>query len=110
MPEVSKQFYTQILGLALLEETPFAIVCEAENTIIRIQKTEKVYPPPYTTFGWEVKHLAETVRTLSESGVQFENYEGLEQDDVGIWTTPGGASVAWFKDPDGNLLSLTQLT
>lgn len=107
-PEISRQFYDELLGLTLLEESPFAIVFESKNTVIRIQKTDHVCPPPYTALGWEVENIMETVRTLSDKGVQFEKFGGMEQDDLGIWNIPGGAKVAWFKDPDGNLLSLTQ--
>ena len=109
VPDASKRFYNEILGLTLAEETPFAIVFETNNTVIRIQKTERVYPPPYTSLGWEVDSIAETVQTLSAMGVQFERYEGLEQDGLGVWNVPDGAKVAWFKDPDSNLLSLTQV-
>ena len=108
MPELSKHFYNKVLGLTLLEESPFAIVFQANNTVIRVQKTEQAHPPPYTTLGWTVKNIAETVHALSAAGVQFEQYDGLEQDNTGLWNTPDGAAIAWFKDPDGNLLSLTQ--
>lgn len=108
-PVVSKQFYGEILGLTLLEETPFAIVFEAKNTIVRIQKTDQVHAPPYTTLGWEVDNISETVRALSGSGVLFQQFDGLDQDEIGVWNIPDGAKVAWFKDPDGNLLSLTQI-
>ena len=108
MPELSKRFYKELLGLVLIEETPYAIVLESKNAIIRIQKTEQVFPPPYTSLGWEVENITGIVRSLSDSGVQFEMYEGLKQDQLGVWDVPGGSKVAWFKDPDGNLLSLTQ--
>lgn len=108
-PDISKRFYNEILELTLIEETPYALVFESANAVIRIQKTEEVYPPPYTTIGWEVENIEFTVRALSESGVQFERYEGMEQDDRGVWDVPNGSKVAWFKDPDGNLLSLTQV-
>ena len=107
-PEISKHFYQETLGLTLIEESPYAIVFESSNTVIRIQKTEQVCPPPYTSLGWEVENLTETVRILSDSGVLFVKYDGLDQDKLGIWNISGGAKVAWFKDPDGNLLSLTQ--
>ena len=108
MPEVSKQFYEERLGLNLVEETSFAIVFESNNTFIRIQKTGKTHPPPYTSLGWEVEDIGVTARSLSDSGVQFEKFDGLEQDDLGVWNVPGGSKVAWFKDPDGNMLSLTE--
>jgi len=108
MPEISKQFYSELLGLVLVEETPFAIVLESKNAVIRVQKTDHVCPPPYTSLGWEVEDITATVYSLSDSGLEFEQFEGLEQDDLGVWNVPGGSKVAWFKDPDGNLLSLTQ--
>lgn len=108
MPEVSKKFYEECLGLNLVEETSFAIVFESNNTFIRIQKTGKAHPPPYTSLGWEVEDIGVTARALSDSGVQFEQFDGLEQDDLGVWNVPAGSKVAWFKDPDGNMLSLTE--
>lgn len=104
----SKHFYRECLGLTLVEETPFAIVFESNNAVIRVQKTDKVCPPPYTSLGWEVDNIDESVRTLSVSGVRFEHFDGLDQDELGVWGTPDGSRIAWFKDPDGNLLSLTQ--
>jgi len=94
----------------VVEETPYAIVLASINTTIRIQITEKAVPPPYTTLGWEVNDIDSMVRTLSDAGLTFERFDGLDQDDLGVWAVPGGAKVAWFKDPDGNLLSLTQKT
>jgi catechol 2,3-dioxygenase-like lactoylglutathione lyase family enzyme len=107
--DIAKRFYDEILDLTLIEETPYALVFESVNAVIRIQKTEDVFPPPYTTIGWEVENIEFTVRALSDSGVQFERYEGMNQDDLGVWNIPNGSKVAWFKDPDGNLLSLTQV-
>ena len=107
-PEISKQFYEEILGLTLIEDTPFSIVFESGNATIRIQKTRQVRSPPNTSLGWEVANIELIVRALSDSGVRLEKFEGMEQDDLGVWSVPGGSRVAWFKDPDGNLLSLTQ--
>jgi catechol 2,3-dioxygenase-like lactoylglutathione lyase family enzyme len=109
-PDISKLFYDEILDLTLIEETPFALVFESVNAVIRIQKTEEVFPPPYTTIGWEVENIEFTARALSESGVQFERYEGMNQDYLGVWDVPNGSKVAWFKDPDGNLLSITEVS
>ncbi|MBX2884588.1 MAG: VOC family protein [Granulosicoccus sp.] len=107
-PESSRRFYGELLGLSLIEESPYAIVFESHDTIIRVQKTEQVFPPPYTSLGWEVENINEIVRSLSDAGVQFEQFQGLEQDAAGVWSVPNGSKVAWLKDPDGNLLSLTQ--
>lgn len=107
-PEEAKRFYEQCLGLRLIEDTPFALVFETGNTTVRIQKVETLSTPPYTTLGWEVTNIAETVEQLSNNGVEFERFTGLPQNDAGIWQTPDGAQIAWFKDTDGNTLSITQ--
>ena len=104
----ARTFYSQILGFPVLDDTPFALVLDANGTTLRVQKVEKVLPPPYTVLGWAVDNISSAVTQLTESGVKFERFQGLDQGDLGIWTAPGGASVAWFRDPDGNLLSLTQ--
>lgn len=107
-PDEARNFYGDILGLQLLEETPFAIVFDANGTTVLIQKVESVQAPVYTLLGWEVDDIADVVKQLGERGVKFERYDGLEQDEFGIWHSPGGTKVAWFKDPDGNLLSLSE--
>ncbi len=104
----SLNFYKDTLGLEQQEDTPYALVFSANGTIIRIQKVESVMPPPYTVLGWQVGDIAATMQGLSDNGVTFERFDQLPQDELGIWVSPGGASVAWFKDPDGNILSLTQ--
>lgn len=108
-PEEAKHFYEQYLGLRLVEDTPFALVFESGNTTVRIQKVETLATPPYTTLGWEVTDIAATVAQLTSNGIEFERFAGLPQNDAGIWQTPDGAQIAWFKDTDGNTLSLTQL-
>jgi catechol 2,3-dioxygenase-like lactoylglutathione lyase family enzyme len=107
-PQRARQFYEDVLGLGLVADEPFALVFDANGTSLRIQKVEQVSPPPYTTLGWQVDDIAEIARGLAVEGVSFERFEGLEQDELGVWTSPGGANVAWFRDPDANLLSLTQ--
>jgi hypothetical protein len=92
----------------LLEDGPYALVFSANGTMLRVQKVERVTPAGYTALGWAVTPLEDVMRQLAERGVVFEHYEGLGQDPRGIWRSPSGASVAWFKDPDGNILSLTQ--
>ena len=104
----TKQFYEQTLGLRLVADEPFAIVFEANGTMLRLQKVESFQPQPFTALGWEVTDISATMTELAQKGVQFEQFPGLPQDEQGIMTFPGGARVAWFKDPDGNLLSLTQ--
>jgi catechol 2,3-dioxygenase-like lactoylglutathione lyase family enzyme len=104
----AKTFYAEVLGLDLLEDTPFALVFNANGTTLRVQKADAVVPAPYTILGWEVDNIRSVVRALVAKGVQFRRYEGMDQDPDGIWAAPGGAQVAWFADPDGNTLSLTQ--
>ena len=104
----ARKFYENTLGLTLVSEDPFAIVFDANGTMLRVQKVEEFVPQLHTMLGWDVPDIRVTVEELGKRGVRFERYEGLPQDDLGIWTSPAGAKVAWFKDPDGNILSLTQ--
>lgn len=106
--EQARKFYGETLGLPLAEENPFALVFDAAGTMLRIQKLDSLPPARYTTLGWEVEDIGATIHRLTENGVRFERFPGLPQDDLGIWTTPDGSQVAWFKDPDGNTLSLTE--
>lgn len=107
-PDASRTFYEQTLGLAFVADEPFALVFRSGDTMLRIQKMESVSPPPHTVFGWEIADIDATVSDLTESGALFERYPNVDQDERGIWTSPSGARVAWFRDPCGNLLSLTQ--
>lgn len=101
-------FYRDTLGLTLIADEPFALVFDAAGTPLRIQKVQAVVAVPYTALGWRVPDMAAAVAGLAARGVRFERFEGMPQDASGVMTFPGGAQVAWFKDPDGNLLSLTQ--
>jgi catechol 2,3-dioxygenase-like lactoylglutathione lyase family enzyme len=103
----ARSFYEGILGLRVVEETSFALVIDANGTMLRLTAVPELAPQPFTIAGWQVPDIAEAVRQLSESGVHFIRYDGMEQDELAIWTTPGGDRVAWFEDPDGNTLSLT---
>jgi len=105
----SRHFYETVLMLKCLSDDPFALVFDLGATTLRIQKVDSVPHVGYTVLGWEVTDIEKHVYALSQSDVQFEKFSGLQQDDLGIWSAPGGASVAWFKDPDGNTLSLTEL-
>jgi catechol 2,3-dioxygenase-like lactoylglutathione lyase family enzyme len=108
-PAEARAFYSDVLGLRLLSDDAFALVYDAHGTTLRVSKSREVVVAPYTVLGWKVGDIAAMVRGLGARGVTFQRYEGLEQDERGIWTVPGGkARVAWFKDPDGNTLSLTQ--
>jgi hypothetical protein len=77
--------------------------------MLRIQKVGAFSPHPFTALGWEVTDIASTVKQLRDRGVSFETFSGMNQDALGVWRSPSGAGVAWFKDPDGNTLSLTEL-
>jgi catechol 2,3-dioxygenase-like lactoylglutathione lyase family enzyme len=101
-------FYRDKLGLTLVAETPFALEFDAAGTQLRVTKVETLTVAPYTVLGWAVPDIAAAVRGLASRGIAFVRFGGLPQDELGIWTSPGGARVAWFKDSDGNLLSLTQ--
>jgi catechol 2,3-dioxygenase-like lactoylglutathione lyase family enzyme len=107
-PDRARHFYRDILGLNLVEETPVALVFDAHGTMLRIAKTQKLAAVPYTVLGWKAADLRSTMAELSQRGVVFERYQGLAQDETGVWTSPGGELVSWFKDPDGNTLSLSQ--
>jgi len=108
VPDQAKAFYSTVLKLTELADTPFALVYETNGTTLRIQKVNSVSAPEYTVLGWEVSNIGTTVKKLMDQGVQFEHYAHLTQDELGIWKTPDGAMVAWLKDPDGNILSITQ--
>ena len=104
----AKTFYADVLGLTFVSDEQYALIFDTNGTMLRIQKLELVQPAPYTALGWQVDDIVATVGQLERRGAAFERYAFLEQDVHGIWTTPDGSRVAWFKDPDGNLLSLTQ--
>ena len=105
----ARAFYEAILGLNVLSDDEYAIAVDANGTMLRIQKVGSLTPHPFTALGWQVADIGRTVAGLRDRGVRFETFPGLGQDERGIWQSPGGAQVAWFKDPDGNLLSLTQV-
>ncbi len=104
----ARLFYEQTLGLPVVEHTDFACVLNANGTMLRITAVPEVSRAGYTVLGWRVTDIVAAVRGLIAKGVVFLRYDSLDQDEDGIWTTPGGEKVAWFTDPDGNILSLTQ--
>ena len=109
-PDRARRFYEQTLGLRLVsDELPFALVFDVRGTMLRVTVVKELTPAGYTVLGWRVPDIVAGVQALRKAGVVFQRYPGLEQDESGIWTAPGGAKVAWFKDPDGNTLSITQL-
>jgi len=107
--ERAKVFYRDTLGLRLvLEEPPFALVFDANGIMVRLGMAKELPPAHGTVLGWQVPDIEAAVRDLEQAGVRIERFEKLKQDNLGIWTAPIGDKVAWFKDPDGNILSLSQ--
>ena len=104
----ARAFYERGLGLALSGQSPIAITFACGATTLRVALVEKPVVAPYTVLGFTVTDIAATISDLTGRGVDFERFDGVEQDELGVWNAPGGARVAWFKDPDGNVLSLTQ--
>jgi len=107
--ERSKVFYTTVLGLSLMTEDSFALALDCHGIELRLQKVDGFRPHTFTALGWKVRDIRAAIADLAGRGVDFERYAFLEQDAFGVWQTPSGARVAWFKDPDGNLLSLTEI-
>ena len=105
----ARRFYGEVLGLPILSDDPYALVCEVKGATLRIQKVDLLRPQGFTVLGWEVSNIEATVDRLAKQGVKLERYAGMDQDERGIWKAPSGARVAWFKDPDGNTLSLTEM-
>lgn len=105
----AKDFYQNTLGLRLVsEEPPFALVFEANGIMLRLGMADKLPEAHGTVLGWQVPDIAAAVRGLEQAGVHCERFGQLKQDEQGIWTSPTGARVAWFSDPDGNILSLSE--
>ena len=107
-PEQSKLFYRDTLGLKLTSEDDFALEFEGNGVLLRITIVEKFNPHPFTVLGFKIENIAFQVKSLNKKGVIFERYNVMKQNDLGIWTAPSNTQIAWFKDPDGNLLSLTE--
>jgi catechol 2,3-dioxygenase-like lactoylglutathione lyase family enzyme len=105
----SRVFYESTLGLAVKSDDAFALAIDANGTTLRIQKIGPFAPHSFTALGWEVSDINSVVTSLRVRGVIFERFPGMDQDERGIWSAPSGARVAWFRDPDGNTLSITQL-
>jgi catechol 2,3-dioxygenase-like lactoylglutathione lyase family enzyme len=104
----AKSFYGATLGLRLVSEDAFALVFDAAGVMLRVAKVEEVVAAPYTVLGWAVADIDATSQALARAGIVPERFHGLQQDDHGIWKSPSGARVLWFRDRDGNTLSLTQ--
>ena len=106
--ERARAFYERVLGLKFVADEPPALVFRSGDRMLRIQKVDQVHTAPYTALGWAVSDLRRTVQDLRAAGVAFQRYEGVDQDADGIWQAPSGALIAWFHDPDMNLLSVVQ--
>ena len=109
-PLKARVFYESVLGLRLVaDQAPFALEFDAHGTMLRVTTVQELKPQPFTILGWRVADIQARVDDLVAAGVKFERYPGInEADPRGIWNSPGGARIAWFKDPDGNVLSLTE--
>ena len=104
----ARAFYERTLGLELLSDDPFALVFDANGTTIRIQRVDEFQPHPFTALGWTVADIDAVIASLKQSGVSCERFPGMDQDVNGIWASPSGARIAWFKDPAGNILSVLE--
>ncbi|MGA7924895.1 MAG: VOC family protein [Candidatus Sulfotelmatobacter sp.] len=105
--EKARAFYEGVLGLRFVKDDGFALVLDANGIMVRVAKAQFT-PAPFTILGWKVSDIKKVVTGLQGKGVQFERFGFFEQDELGIWTAPSGDKVAWFKDPDGNVLSVSQ--
>ena len=107
--EKSRAFYEGVLGLRFVNDDGFAMVLDANGIMVRVAKVGKDFlPAQFTILGWQVNGIEKVVSGLHAKGVQFERYGFLKQDELGVWTAPTGDKVAWFKDPDGNVLSVSE--
>ena len=107
-PEGARAFYRDALGLELVDESSYGLVFDAGGRMLRVQIVAAFQPHPHTALGWRVADIVAAMAHLTKHSVRFEFYAGLPQDAEGVWITPEGVRIAWFKDPDGNVLSLTQ--
>src|SRR5712691_9933258 len=107
-PAKARRFYRDTLGLRLVSEDEFALAFDAHGTMLRVSIVKEVVAAEYTVLGWQVPDIVAAAKRLQTAGVRLQRYSGTGQDKQGIWTSPSGARVAWFKDPDGNTLSITQ--
>ena len=104
----ARAFYEGVLGLRFVKDDGFAMVLDANGIMVRAAKMKEVKPAEFTILGWQVTDIDNVVRALQKEGVHFEIFGFFKQDELGIWTAPTGDKIAWFKDPDGNTLSVSQ--
>jgi len=105
----ARPFYEDTLGLAVKSVDPYGIMFDSNGIYLRMSIVRDFKPAPYSVLSWVVGDIQAMIRGLEEKGVKFERFPGLPQDESGAWSAPDGTKVAWFKDPDGNMLSLTQM-
>jgi len=106
--DAARSFYEGLLGLRFVSDDAFAIVMDANGIMVRIVRVGDFTPAQFTILGWEVSDIQQSVAELAAKGLKFTRYPYFEQSPDGVWSAPGGAKVAWFADPDGNTLSLSQ--
>ena len=104
----ARAFYEQTLGLQPVSADGYGCELDAHGTRLRLSTVQQLVPAAYTVLGWRVHDIRSEMQALRQRGVAFERYQGFAQDELGIWAAPSGSLVCWFKDPDGNVLSLTQ--
>ena len=104
----ARRFYEKLLGLRFVSDDSFAIVMDANGTLVRIARVDDFTPFPFTILGWQVGDIHKMVAEMTGKGFEFARYSFLQQGPDGVWEAPGGVKVAWFTDPDGNTLSLSQ--
>lgn len=107
-PTKAKHFYEELLGLKLISADNYGMEFDSNGTRLRVNTIQELKPHPFTVLGWDVEDIEERLKELTAKGIVFERYEFLQPDALGIWTAPDGTKVAWFKDADGNLLSLSE--
>jgi len=107
-PDAARTFFADVMGLELREATPFALVFLDGRHVLRVQIMSEMQPVGYTVHGWQVANIVDEIEDLISKGVQFQHFDQLAQDELGIWTTPDGSKIAWFTDPSGNILSMTE--
>jgi catechol 2,3-dioxygenase-like lactoylglutathione lyase family enzyme len=107
--DAARKFYRDTLGLNLIMEDNFALAFGVEGVMLRATLIPKFAPQPFTVLGWQVADARSMAKRLIAGGVALERFNGLKQDEDGLWEAPGGALIGWFKDPDGNILSISQL-
>ncbi|HEY6445550.1 MAG TPA: VOC family protein [Acidobacteriaceae bacterium] len=104
----ARAFYRDTLGLCLVYEDGFALVFDSQGTMLRVTLVRDLKPQAFTVLGWQVNDAAAAAQELAAAGIGFERFPGIEQDEHALWHAPGGAVIGWFKDPDGNILSISQ--